>query len=77
MSDDHPQFGQETVQILANGESVVHARSDTVDALNGESRQAFLRRLAREYGVGPGDRVRITYKAGQPKFAVVEWCPTA
>lgn len=77
VTDDHPKFGQETVQILPNGQSVVHARSETVEALDGESRAAFLRRLVREHGVRPQDRVRITYKAGQPKSAVVEWYPTA
>lgn len=73
MTDEHPRFGQETVQILPDGEIVVHARSETVEALEGENRAAFLQRLARDYGVGPDDRVHVTYKAGQPKFAVVEW----
>jgi len=36
-------------------------------------RRASLGRLTKEYGAGPQDRVRVTYKAGKPKFAVVGW----
>ena len=72
MGKKHIEFGQEIVQILPDGASVVRSRSETINALEGETREEFLRRLAKDFDVGPHDRVRITFKSGQPKFAVVE-----
>lgn len=73
MSADHPQFGRQRVQVLPSGEAVVQATSETFQAKPGEDQKAFLRRLAREHGVGPGDVVEVVFKAGRPQYAVVEW----
>ena len=66
------EFGQEIVQILPDGESVVRSLSETINALEGETREELLRRLARDFDVQPHDRVRVTYKSGKPKCAAVE-----
>lgn len=73
MSADHPQFGRQRVQVLATGEVVVQATSETFQAKPGEDQMSFLRRLAREAGVGPGDVVEVVFKAGRLQYAVVEW----
>ena len=72
MGNKHIEFGQEIVQILSDGESVVRSRSETINALEGETREELLLRLAKDFDVQPHDRVRITFKSGKPKFAVVE-----
>ena len=72
MGNKHIEFGQEIVQMLPGGESVVRSRSETINALEGETPDEFVHRLAKDFGVEPHDRVRITYKSGKPRFAVVK-----
>lgn len=36
MTVDHPQFGRQTVQLLPNGETLVHSTSETILAKDGE-----------------------------------------
>ena len=55
---------------------MVRATSETVLAEKGEDREALLRRLARQYGVGPLDSVEIVFKGGAPQYAVIEWGTT-
>lgn len=69
---DPPEFGRQRCQILPNGEAIVQSTSETIQAKEGEDREAFVHRLAEEYGVGPDDTVDITFKAGRPRYAVVE-----
>lgn len=68
-----PQFGRQKVQLLENGEALVHSTSEIVRAQKGESPEAFRLRLVREYGVAPTDMVEITYKRGLPDYAAIEW----
>lgn len=69
---DPPEFGRQRCQILPTGEAVIQSTSETILAKDGEDREAFLCRLAEEHGVGPDDRVEITFRAGKPHYAVVE-----
>lgn len=73
MSADCPQFGRQKVQILPDGQALVHSTSETVLARPDEDRDGLLQRLRSEYGVGPADMVEIVFKAGTPQYAIVEW----
>jgi len=67
-----PQFGRQVVQILSADDVLVHSTSETVSARQGETAEAFLRRLATEGGVKREDQVELAYKAGAPPNAVVK-----
>lgn len=67
-----PAFGRQRIQLLSNGQALVHTTSETMLANKGEGREAFLVRLA-EMGVGPEDEVELVYKGGWPQYAVVTW----
>lgn len=69
---DPPEFGRQRCQILPNGEAIIYSTSETIQAKDGEDREAFVRRLAEEHGVDPDDSVEIVFKAGRPQYAVVE-----
>ncbi len=73
---DPPQFGRQRVQVLPDGDAVVHATVEIIKARKGEDAVAFLLRLARKCGVKPTDKVEITYRDGMPQFAQVEWSKT-
>jgi ABC-type nitrate/sulfonate/bicarbonate transport system substrate-binding protein len=60
------------MQLLGNGEALVHSSTEIIQVRRGESTEMFLRRLLQEHGVGPHDLVEITYKEGMPQYAAIE-----